>query len=113
MWVFMPVTRKPLRQGGGEASLTIDEAKVREVINRGGSVAKKEASEDDIMRVQLRLHPSLVEEIDLARKNIKRGKKPSRHVWIVAAIEEKLAREGERPDTAQDAEGGQSSTVNS
>lgn len=93
----MPVTRKPPRQGGGDSALVIDEAKVREVINRGGSVARKEESEDDIMRVQLRVHPSVIEEIDLARNNTKRGKKPSRHAWIMAAIEEKLAREGE-PD---------------
>jgi hypothetical protein len=90
----MPVTRKPARQSL-EAPQTVDEARIREVINRGGSVAKKEESEGDIMRVQLRIHPSVIEEIDLARNNTKRGKKPSRHAWIMAAIEEKLTREGE------------------
>lgn len=96
----MPVTRKPARQSTLEAPQTVDEARIREVINRGGSVAKKEESEDDIMRVQLRVHPSVIEEIDLARNNTKRGKKPSRHAWIMGAIEEKLARQdGTREET--------------
>ncbi len=57
-----------------------------------GSVARKEESEDDITPVQLRIHSSVIDEIDLARHSIKRGKKPSRHAWIIGAIEEKLAR---------------------
>ena len=53
------------------------------------------------MLVQLRLYPDLVEEIDatrLANKGKgKRSRPPSRHAWIVSAIEEKLARSRDTP----------------
>jgi len=80
---------------------TPDPAKVREIINRGGSVAGDPARSESqsvegsnpIRPVNLRLLQSQVEEIDAARQKPRRGKKPSRHSWIVEAIEEKLKRE--------------------
>jgi hypothetical protein len=76
-----------------------DEQIVRKLIHKGGSVAEAGRSLDPgsikPMLVQLRLYPEMVAEIDVVRKNIggKRHRAPSRHAWIVQAIEEKLARE--------------------
>ena len=80
-----------------------NEQDVFNLINKGGSVAKAsapKAAPDNVkpMLVQLRLYPDLVEEIDAVRRaaggNGKRHPSPSRHAWIVSAIEEKLARDG-------------------
>ena len=76
-----------------------DEQTVRNLIHKGGSVADASGSLDHgtvkPMLVQLRLYPEMVAEIDVVRKNTggKRHRAPSRHAWIVQAIEEKLARE--------------------
>jgi hypothetical protein len=76
-----------------------DEQTVRKLINKGGSVAdlSRPLDSDSIkpMLVQLRLYPDMVEEIDAVRKNTggRKHRAPSRHAWIVQAIEEKLAKE--------------------
>jgi len=93
----MAITRPPRRRenSSGKALATADEAKIQDVIRRGGSVAgdhSEEISEDELKNVQLRLYQSMIAEIDDHRSKVKRGKKPSRHAWIVAAIEEKLAQ---------------------
>lgn len=94
----MAVTRAPKRGvvQGEEGRATLDDAKVKEVIDRGGSVFSdrhEEGYEDEQRNVQLRLYQSMIAEIDERRKRVKRGKKPSRHSWILDAIEEKLERE--------------------
>jgi hypothetical protein len=76
-----------------------DEQTVRKLINKGGSVADlsrpDEADSIKPMLVQLRLYPDMVEEIDTVRKSTgsRKHRAPSRHAWIVQAIEEKLAKE--------------------
>lgn len=76
-----------------------DEQTVRKLINKGGSVADLSRPDDadslKPMLVQLRLYPDMVEEIDAVRKNSggRKHRAPSRHAWIVQAIEEKLAKE--------------------
>jgi hypothetical protein len=76
-----------------------DEELVRSLINKGGSVADAtrghETASIKPMLVQLRLYRGMVEEIDAARSGSKsrRRRAPSRHAWIVEAIEEKLERE--------------------
>lgn len=94
----MAVTRAPKRGlAQTEASKSPpDDAKVKEIIDRGGSVLsdrRDEVHEDEQKNLQLRLYQSMIAEIDERRKKVKRGKKPSRHSWIVEAIEEKLERE--------------------
>lgn len=94
----MAVTRAPKRSvvQGEKSKVTPNDAKVKEIIDRGGSVLSDrqgEAYEDEQRNVQLRLYQSVIAEIDERRKRVKRGKKPSRHSWIVDAIEEKLKRE--------------------
>lgn len=76
-----------------------DEQTVRKLIHKGGSVAEASRPLDPEtvkpMLVQLRLYRDMVEEIDAVRKDTrgKRHRAPSRHAWIVQAIEEKLAKE--------------------
>lgn len=93
----MAITRSPKRREAqpGSTSGEPDEAKIQDVIRRGGSVARDQQEdnyEDELKNVQLRLYQSMIAEIDERRSKIKRGKRPSRHAWIVAAIEEKLAQ---------------------
>jgi hypothetical protein len=94
----MAVTRAPKRNAVQveENRAELDDVRIKEIIDRGGSVfgdRHKESYEDEQKNVQLRLYQSMIAEIDEHRKRVKRGKKPSRHSWIVDAIAEKLDRE--------------------
>ena len=96
----MAISGKPHKPAPAVAGPQPSEQDVISLINKGGSVAKPSAvktATDDIkpMLVQLRLYPDLVAEIDAVRKSSggKRHRSPSRHAWIVTAIEEKLARD--------------------
>lgn len=75
------VTRKPQK-----------EHELENYINKGLSskTDSSSASEDDnsIVRVQLRLSKSKLDQIDSLLSN--RSVKVSRHVWLLEAIEEKL-----------------------
>ena len=98
----MAVSGKPQKPTPvAESANSPSEREVFNLINKGGSVAKPDAPLEEPekikpMLVQLRLYADLVEEIDATRlANKGRGKRsrpPSRHAWIVSAIEEKLAR---------------------
>jgi hypothetical protein len=72
-----------------------DEAAIRAVIERGGTVAGEggRADEDEAVRklLQLRLPTSLICRIDGVRRA--HVVPPSRHHWILEAIHEKLLRE--------------------
>lgn len=95
----MAVTRAPKRTAPAPEP---DERRVQEVILKGGSVAadRKVVAHpitDPQKNVQLRLYQSILEEIDTLRAEKAGGRRPqSRHAWIVAAIEEKLARERQK-----------------
>ena len=103
----MAISGKPKKSSPAVESIASpSEQEVFNLINKGGSVAKLDASQEEPenikpMLVQLRLYPDLVEEIDatrLANKGKgKRSRPPSRHAWIVSAIEEKLARSRDTP----------------
>ena len=96
----MAISGKPPKSAPAPSPAPLpNEQEVLSLIHKGGSVAKAVGGTGrDVakpMLVQLRLYPDLIEEIDVVRQR-KSGKKrrpPSRHAWIVAAIEEKLARE--------------------
>ncbi len=95
----MAITRPPKRRETrlGDTSGGPDEARIQDIIRRGGSVARDQQEgdyEDELKNVQLRLYQSMIAEIDEHRSKIKRGKRPSSHAWIVAAIEEKLTKKG-------------------
>jgi hypothetical protein len=94
----MAITGKPQKSAPPSPAPLPNEQDVLNLIRKGGSVAKPaDTSERDAVKpmlVQLRLYPDMIEEIDAVR-NSSSGKKrrpPSRHAWIVEAIEEKLAR---------------------
>ena len=97
----MAISRPPARpQVKPGDPVQINEEKVKGIISRGGSVAQDvtaapPAEEDLLKSVQLRIYQSMIDDIDLQRGQIKKGKKPSRHAWIVSAIEDKLARQRE------------------
>ena len=96
----MAISGKPPKPVQAEVKQQPDEQEVRKLILRGGSVAEGSAAAEPgtaikPMLVQLRLYPDMVQEIDSLRKDT-RGRRhpaPSRHAWIVKAIEEKLARD--------------------
>jgi hypothetical protein len=96
----MAISGKPPKPVQAELRPQADELEVRKLIHKGGSVAEGAAPVDAAtvikpMLVQLRLYPDMVQEIDSVRKasGNRRHRAPSRHAWIVSAIEEKLARD--------------------
>ena len=95
----MAISGKPHKPAPPSPVPLPNEQEVLNLIRKGGSVAKPAGtSERDAtkpMLVQLRLYPDLIEAIDDVRKNAagKKRRPPSRHAWIIEAIEEKLARE--------------------
>jgi hypothetical protein len=96
----MAISGKPHKPARVVPGSVPTEQDVISLINKGGSVAKAsapptKAADVKPMLVQLRLYPDMVEEIDAVRKATggKRHRPTSRHAWIVAAIEEKLARD--------------------
>ena len=94
----MAITPKPRAASVPLGKTTVD---VDALINRGGSVAghpapagrPAKAVEDEVMLVQLRLPPPLVEKIDATVKA--RLIKIPRHTWLLEAVMEKLKREHE------------------
>jgi hypothetical protein len=100
----MAISGKPQKPPVAQPAERPNEQEVISLINKGGSVANPSAPKNapgdgKPMLVQLRLYPDLVEEIDAVRKagSGKRHRPPSRHAWIVTAIEEKLARDKASP----------------
>jgi hypothetical protein len=97
----MAITGKPQRVVPPSPPAPLaDEETVRKLINKGGSIAdaarpKEADGKVKLMNVQLRVMPTLLEEIDAVRKarSSKRRKTPSRHEWMLEALEEKLERE--------------------
>lgn len=74
----------------------LEEEKIVQFIEKGGSVADKNVPlnvKDDPKTYQLRLKPSLVKKIDSSLKT--RQVKTPRHSWFLEAIYEKLGREKE------------------
>ncbi len=70
---------------------------VEELIMKGGSSGAEEApssaEDDDLKRVQLRVPPPKLDQIDKMVR--RRPGKLSRHTWIMEAIEEKLERDSQ------------------
>ncbi len=92
----MAVSRKPKRETSVKEKAEPKQIDIDAVINKGGSVAADDAvtleTEDELKNVQLRLYQSVIDEIDGHRMKVKKGKVPSRHAWILEAIEEKLGK---------------------
>jgi len=90
----MAVTRKPVAKPADvTAEAPPDEAAIRAVIERGGTVAGESGRPAEEVRklLQLRMPIALIDRIDGVRRT--HDVPPSRHHWILEAIHEKLARE--------------------
>ncbi|HMV98606.1 MAG TPA: hypothetical protein PKE58_00560 [Acidobacteriota bacterium] len=87
----MTIRRKPLKQKD-ESKVSVDEAKINAVINKGGSAPKQSNEEQKIVQALLRLKPALLERVEAAAAA--RPVYTSRHSWMVEALLEKLKREG-------------------
>jgi hypothetical protein len=97
----MAISGKPPKLVQAEVKRQPDEQEVRNLIHKGGSVAEVSRGAETVaavkpMLVQLRLYPDMVQEIDAVRKRTagKGRRAPSRHAWVVRAIEDKLAKDG-------------------
>jgi hypothetical protein len=90
----MAVTRKPVAKPSTSGTdVNSDEAAIRAVIERGGTIAGEGGRPDETVRklLQLRLPTRLIDRIDGVRSA--HVVPPSRHHWILEAIHEKLLRE--------------------
>ena len=87
----MALRRKP--QSESKKSAVADERHVEALINKGGSVSPNHEEGGGIrpQLVQLRLPRALVQRIDKVRKH--RLVVPSRHMWLLEALLEKLETE--------------------
>jgi len=90
------VTRKPKRDSQeGNNPVESDEAVIKAVVDKGGSVAKSsaqvEVDRQAVQVVNLRVPVEILNEIDSLRKE--RRIKTPRHTWLLEAIEEKIERE--------------------
>jgi hypothetical protein len=81
----MAISRKPHAMGKA-----VD---VEALISKGGTAPVAEFAEDsgNVKRLQLRLEPELIAQIDTARSA--RQIKTPRHTWLLEAVYEKLYRE--------------------
>ncbi|SDM47539.1 hypothetical protein SAMN05421823_11431 [Catalinimonas alkaloidigena] len=107
----MALTPKPKRKPDTPASKA-DEAEIERFIRQGSGTiaapAEPQATapaatpteeEDPLRQVQLRLYQSLLDELDEHIRSLsvgRRQKRPSRHQWMVDAIEEKLERDSRK-----------------
>ena len=83
----MTVTKKPIEPSSSAPPVDVDA-----LIRKGGSVVQPPPpAADQVKLVQLRLSASLRDRIGASRK--KRLVAPSRHMWLLEAIYEKLERE--------------------
>lgn len=92
----MTITKKPkLAEAKGSGS-QLPESAVHALIEKGGSVAKREGGEKRPEHkpqfIQLRLDRDFLTKIDAVLH--KRKVKTPRHTWILEALYEKLEREG-------------------
>lgn len=81
----MTITKKP------RTPKALPEAEIAALIEKGGSVARKEEKNKPQL-LQLRLDRDLLTSIDAALHQ--RKVKIPRHTWILEALHEKLEREG-------------------
>ena len=96
----MAVSAKPQqKQQDDLESSQANESAIKAIIHRGGSTPKQDLPQaSEPKRVQLRLYPEIIDDIDAQVEEIRRARrKPkfSRHKWLEEAIEEKLAKEAE------------------
>jgi len=92
----MTITKKPKLAETKVSGSQLPESAVHALIEKGGSVAKREVGEKRPEHkpqfIQLRLDRDFLTKIDAVLH--KRKVKTPRHTWILEALYEKLEREG-------------------
>ncbi len=89
---------RPIKTETSTAKPVVDEKKIEALIGKGGSsvamTTQTPADDDDDEKQQVRLIPykSQLREIEEAIARLPKRGRPSRHAWILQAIEEKLER---------------------
>ena len=82
----MSIARKPTKHKS-----KTNEAAIKAVIEKGGSIADNDKPVKERKNLQLRMPSVLINNIYQIRG--KRAVPPSRHTWILEAIHEKLEKE--------------------
>lgn len=92
----MAIARKPKKTELVSAQ-TVDEKTIEALIKKGGSSTQAnqpEQDQDDAVKpVLLRLYQSQIDDIENIIEALPKRKRPSRHAYIVQAIEEKIHRD--------------------
>lgn len=94
----MAIARKPsINKAPTEPVL--DEKQIEDLINKGGSSTKStpvpvdKPDEDAMKTVLMRLYQSQLMEIEEILTSIPKRQRPSRHAYIMQALEEKIQRD--------------------
>ncbi|OZI07030.1 hypothetical protein BWI93_16705 [Siphonobacter sp. BAB-5385] len=97
----MAIAKKPsVAKSNVESAM--DEKKIEALINKGGSSTKvkpeviDQPDEDAIKTVLLRLYQSQLTEIEEVLAKIPKRQRPSRHAYIIQALEEKIQRDSKK-----------------
>lgn len=92
----MKVTR-PIQKEATATRPVTDEKKIEALIQKGGSsvAIERTAGSDDDEKQQVRLvtYISQLREIEQVLEQMPKRGRPSRHAWILQAIDEKLQRD--------------------
>jgi hypothetical protein len=76
-----------------------DEKAIETLINKGGSSIQKKTEskvsqdEDLLKSILLRVYQSQLDEVEEILQNIPKRQRPSRHAYIVKALEEKVQKD--------------------
>lgn len=90
----MKVTR-PIQKEVTAARPVTDEKKIEALIQKGGSSVATErtaGNDDEKQQVRLVTYTSQLREIEQVLQEMPKRGRPSRHAWILQAIDEKLER---------------------
>lgn len=90
----MKLTR-PIQKDSAVAKPLANEKDIAALIEKGGSSVATEppaANEDEKQQVRLVAYASQLREIEQVLQQMPKRGRPSRHAWILQAIDEKLER---------------------
>jgi hypothetical protein len=93
----MKLTRPIIKEPTATKPLA-DEKQIGALIEKGGSsvAVEQPADEDEKQQVRLVAYTSQLREIEEVLQRMPKRGRPSRHAWILKAIDEKLEREKKR-----------------
>ena len=92
----MANARKP-KKVAKDAEPSVDEKAIDALISKGGSSTKaqklEQPDDDNLKGILVRLYQSHISDIAGILENLPKRQRPSRHAYIVQAIEEKIQRD--------------------